>query len=75
MIREKYKGKLFYNCYNDRIGVTNDDEIIDNGLHCGQTIEVKINDEWIQTRIEMAEDWYLVGIKGLDSLEGLEVML
>jgi hypothetical protein len=75
MNREKYKGKLFYNHYNDRIGVANDSEIIDDGLHCGQTIEVFINGKWTPTRIEMAEDWYLVGIKGVDNLEGLEVML
>lgn len=32
------------------------------GLHCGQTMDVKINQKWIPTRIEMDEDWYLVGV-------------
>lgn len=32
------------------------------GLHCGECMEVLIDDEWIPTRIEMREGWYLVGI-------------
>jgi hypothetical protein len=68
-------GKLFYNYNNDRIGIKFNDGIIEDGLHCGMTMDVKIKGNWIPTRIEMAEDWYLVGIKGIDSLEGLEVRI
>lgn len=33
------------------------------GLHCGDCMEVQIDGEWIPTRIEMDEDWYLVDIQ------------
>lgn len=42
------------------------------GLHCGDTLDVLIDGEWIPTRIEMADDWYLVGVK-VDDLIGLIV--
>ena len=32
------------------------------GLHCGETLDVKINGRWVSTRIEMGNDWYLVGV-------------
>lgn len=44
------------------------------GLHCGTTIDVNINGKWIPTRIEMGDDWYLVGVK-TDSLPGLTVRI
>ena len=36
------------------------------GLHCGQTFEVLLNGQWTPTRIEMSEDWYLVGVDEKD---------
>lgn len=51
---------------------------VDNGLHCGECLEVEINSEWVQTRIEMTFDgeWYLVDTpyKGKD-LEYLQVRI
>lgn len=44
------------------------------GLHCGTTMDVLIHDEWIPTRIEMGEDWYLVGVK-VGRLPGLTVRI
>lgn len=44
------------------------------GLHCGTTMDVNINGKWIPTRIEMGDDWYLVGVK-TDSLPGLTVRI
>lgn len=44
------------------------------GLHCGQTLDVQINKKWIPTRIEMGEDWYLVGVDTKDIL-GLTVRI
>lgn len=70
-----YYGTLFYNSENDRIGIIYKDNTIESGLHCGQCLEVEINGQWIPTRIEMLDDWYLVGVKGLESLEGLKVRL
>jgi len=44
------------------------------GLHCGTAMEVLINDEWISTRIEYGNDWYLVGVQK-ESLPGLQVRI
>ena len=44
------------------------------GLHCGETLDVTINGRWVSTRIEMGNDWYLVGID-TDDLVGLIVRI
>ena len=44
------------------------------GLHCGTTMDVNIDGKWIPTRIEMGDDWYLVGVE-TDSLSGLTVRI
>ena len=44
------------------------------GLHCGTTMEVLINDDWVPTRIEYGNDWYLVGVQK-ESLPGLQVRI
>lgn len=43
-------------------------------LQTGQTMEVQIDEEWIPTRLEMGDGWYLVGIK-TDNLIGLTVRI
>lgn len=44
------------------------------GLHCGETLDVKINGRWVSTRIERGNDWYLVGVD-TDDLVGLIVRI
>lgn len=44
------------------------------GLHCGETFDVRIGGKWIPTRIEMGQEWYLVGID-VDDLIGLIVRI
>lgn len=44
------------------------------GLHCGETFDVLVGGKWKPTRIEMGNDWYLVGVK-TPSLPGLRVRL
>lgn len=44
------------------------------GLQCGETLDVKISGKWVSTRIEMGEDWYLVGID-VDDITGLIVRI
>ena len=44
------------------------------GLHCGTKMEALINDEWVPTRIEYGNDWYLVGVQK-ESLPGLQVRI
>ncbi len=66
------EGALFYNPENDRMGISFDDGTSDDGLHCGKTMEVKVDGKWIPTRIEMRQQWYLVGIRA-ESLRGLRL--
>ena len=44
------------------------------GLHCGETFDVLVGVRWRPTRMEMAENWYLVGIRTND-LSGLRVRI
>lgn len=73
---EKKTGWLGYNHDNDRIGILNNMDLWeDDGLHCGETLEVFINDKWVADRLELYRgQWYLVysKLKG-DELEGLKV--
>ena len=57
------EGRLGYNSSNDRYGLLSSDLWIDTGFHCGECLEVLIDDQWVQTRMEMnpAREWYLVG--------------
>lgn len=32
------------------------------GLHCGTIMEVLIDGKWVPTRIEMSDDWFMVGV-------------
>ena len=44
------------------------------GLHCGECFDVLIGGNWKPTRIEMGDDWYLVGVAET-SLSGLIVRM
>lgn len=73
---DKKIGWLGYNSNNDRMGIlSNMDLWLDDGLHCGETFEVFVNNEWVADRLELSQgQWYLVysKLKG-DELEGLKV--
>ena len=74
MTRTKKQGALVYDSrterYDIRFGLT--DYL--GGLHCGECLDVKLDGKWIPTRMEMGEEWYLVGIKVHD-LRGLVVRI
>ncbi|MFQ9249288.1 MAG: DUF5348 domain-containing protein [Clostridium paraputrificum] len=75
---DNYKsGYLGYNFENDRFGILDSSDLwINEGLHCGESMYVYINDEWIPDRLEMYRNgtWYLVETKlEGDKLEGLKV--
>lgn len=55
-------GRLGYNSDNKRYGLLVSDLWEDEGFHCGETLEVMVEDEWVPTRMEMGIDreWYLV---------------
>ena len=59
------EGRLGYNCENDRYGLLSMD------FHCGECLEVLVDDQWLQTRMEMnlAREWYLVGTPYCGDLE------
>ncbi|MEG2259259.1 MAG: DUF5348 domain-containing protein [Oscillospiraceae bacterium] len=59
----KTKGALVYDERTQRMDIRFGCEDYYGGLHCGTTMEVLIGKEWIPTRIEMGEEWYLVGIR------------
>ena len=65
------EGRLGYNCENGRYGLLSMDLWIDTGFHCGECLEVLVDDQWVQTRMEMnlAREWYLVGMPYCGDLE------
>ena len=71
---EKREGNLFYDKESGRYDIRFGMESYYGGLHCGECFEVKINDVWVPVRIEVDEDWYLVGLP-LKRLDGLTVRM
>ena len=63
--------RQWQNSYNKRYGLLSSDLWIDTGFHCGECLEVLLDDEWVQTRMEMnpAREWYLVGTPYCGDLE------
>ena len=74
------EGRLGYNSSNDRYGVLVTDLWENNGLHCGEGIEVFVDDKWIYSRMDMAwgkdgNHWYLVGTPYYGDLEYVRVRI
>jgi hypothetical protein len=65
-------GVLVYDKRQERMDARFGAESRYGGLHCGETLKVRWGGEWIPTLIEMADDWYLFGVK-TDNLAGLTV--
>ena len=68
----KGKGTLVYDRKSDRMDICFGQGDYYGGLHCGTPLEVQIGESWIPTRIEMGNNWYLVGVK-TSRLDGLVV--
>lgn len=69
------EGNLFYNAQNKRYRLLTSD-LHEKDFHRGNHLQVLINDEWVDTRIEINAKgkWYLIGIgKSESELEGLRV--
>ena len=64
------QGALIFDERTDRYDIRFDLADYYGGLHCGECFDVMIGGKWRPTRIEMAENWYLVGIRA-DDLSGL----
>ena len=71
------QGRLGYNCNNGRYGLLSADLWIDTGFHCGEGLEVLVDDKWVPTRMEMnpAREWYLVGTPYCGDLEYVQARI
>ena len=68
------EGRLGYNAENGRYGIIDGDFWENDGLHCGECLEILVEDEWVSTRMELAweedgQKWYLVGTPFCGDLE------
>lgn len=68
------QGALIFDEQTDRYDIRFDLADYYGGLHCGECFDVVIGGKWRPTRIEMADRWYLVGIRA-DDLSGLRVRI
>ena len=68
------KGTLYDGLARDGYDMHIDLDCYYGGLHCGESFDVMVGGKWKPTRIEMAADWYLVGIR-TDDLQGLRVRM
>ena len=68
------QGTFVYDSESGRMDIRFGLEDYYGGLHCGECMDVKIKGKWVPTRIEMGDNWYLVGIRA-DRLEGLLVRI
>ena len=68
------QGALTLDAQTGRMDIRFDLENYYGGLQCGERLDILINGEWVPTRIEMGDGWYLAGIK-TDHLEGLIVRI
>ncbi len=74
MPKQYIMGRLGYNDSNERYGLLVTDLWEVEGFHCGESLEVMVNDEWVKTTMEMSwepdgQKWYLVGTPYKGNLE------
>lgn len=64
-------GRLGYNSENGRYGLLVSDLWEDTGFHCGEYLEVMVDDKWVATRMEMSvrQEWYLADTPYYGNLE------
>lgn len=70
----KKQGVLIYDAETDRMDIRFGLLDYHGGLHCGTCMDVFVNGSWQPTRIELADDWHLVGVR-TDHLAGLTVRI
>lgn len=66
MKKQWVEGRLGYNSQNDRYGLLVSDLWEYDGFHCGECLQIWVEDEWIDTSMEMDWStgkgvWYLTG--------------
>ncbi len=55
-------GKLILNTEDSRLDVLFDDGSLLGGFHCGDRLDILLNNNWTPTRVEYDNDWYLYGL-------------
>ena len=70
----KRQGVLILSIDSGRMDIRFDLDDYYGGLHCGTITEVLIDGKWVPTRIEMADDWFLVGVN-TRNIAGLTVRI
>ena len=70
----KTEGTLFFDPESGRYDIRFGMDSFYGGLHCGECFEVKVNNTLVPVRIEMGDDWYLVGLP-VAKLSGLTVRM
>ena len=70
-LHQMREGRLGYNSRNGRYGLLAMDLWLDTGFHCGECLEVMVDNKWVKTRMQMdlARNWYLVGTPYRGNLE------
>lgn len=65
------EGRLGFNDENGRYGLLVSDLWENVGFHCGECLEVCVDGQWQESRMEMGIDcqWYLVGTPYYGNLE------
>ena len=63
---------MIYDKEADRYDIRFDLDDYYGGLNCGDCLDVMVKGAWKPTRIEKAENWFLVGIRATD-ITGLRV--
>ena len=65
------QGRLGFNHENGRYGLLISDLWEHEGFHCGEPLEVIVDEKWVSTRMEMnmSNEWYLVGTPYSGDLE------
>ena len=68
----KKKGVLCYDRESGRYDIYFENGSYYGGLHCGDCFDEEMNGDWVPVRIEMDDDWDLVGVPKI-WLDGLTV--
>lgn len=70
-------GRLVHDPVQDRYQVVDKaGEVQHLGLHCGECLEVVVDGEWVQGRIELdGRGWYIVGTPYAGDLGNLAVRM
>lgn len=70
-------GRLGYNRENGRYGLLVSDLWEDTGFHCGECLEVMVDEKWVKTRMEMSAErkWYLVDTPYYGNLEYVQARI